>query len=226
MLYISFLPLIVHCSLAVNIREKLVQHLLQAIPFSPFPHLLHQKDSPAPAVLAAGAGHFFLPFPIQPHPLTPLIMARKRKTSLETFQSNMTKTSTKCYVNCNAVSWFSICSFTRLDSCTSVYDIIEPCSTVFKLGIKKSLQIQASAILVSLEFDFHGPRKGDFFVQFCFWGHLFFSVHISFIKSKYFSLVFSFSIDCKPLIMPNGEMCFGSKLGFVEDCNKIDQLFQ
>ena len=58
-------------------REKIVQHMVQAIAVSPLPHLLDRKDSPAPAALAAGAGHYFLPFPI---------------------------------VDCNAVSWFSICS--------------------------------------------------------------------------------------------------------------------
>ena len=31
------------------------------------------------------------------------------------------------------------------------------------------------------------------------------SVHISFIKCKYFSLVVSFFIDCKPLMKPKGE---------------------
>ena len=128
-----FLPLIGHCSLA-EVSGKDSPALTASHTFSPFPHLLHQKDSPAPAALAAGVGHFFLPFPIQPHPLIPLFMARKRKPSLETFQSNITKKSTKCYVSCNAVSWFSNCSLMRLDSCTSVYDIIEPCSTVFILG--------------------------------------------------------------------------------------------
>ena len=55
-------------------REKIVQHMLQAIAFSPFPHLLHRKGSAAPAALAAGACYYFLPFPLQPHPLGLLIM--------------------------------------------------------------------------------------------------------------------------------------------------------
>ena len=37
------------------------------------------------------------------------IMARLKITSLETFQSNMIKNTTKRYVDFNAVSWFSIC---------------------------------------------------------------------------------------------------------------------
>ena len=49
-------------------REKIDQHLLQAIPFAPFPNLLHRKDSPAPVAPAAGVGYPFPPFHIQPHP--------------------------------------------------------------------------------------------------------------------------------------------------------------
>ena len=88
-------------------REKIVKHMVQTKAFSPLPHLLHRKDSPAPAALAAGAGHYFLHFHIQPHPFIPLIMVRTKMSSLETFQSNITKTSAKRYVDCNAVSWFS-----------------------------------------------------------------------------------------------------------------------
>ena len=53
--------------------------------------LLHRKDSPTPAALAADAGHSFIPLPIQPHPLFPLIMVGKKILSLETFKSNTTK---------------------------------------------------------------------------------------------------------------------------------------
>ena len=101
--------------------EKLVQHMLQAIAFSPFHHLLHRKGSPASAVLAAGASHYFLPFPI--YPWSSLIMIRTKMTSLETFQYNILK-KTKHYVNCNAVSWLSICSQTKPDSCTVLYLIV------------------------------------------------------------------------------------------------------
>ena len=45
-------------------REKTVQQMMQAITFNPLPHLLNRKDSPASAALAAGAGRYFLPFPI------------------------------------------------------------------------------------------------------------------------------------------------------------------
>ena len=39
-------------------------------------------------------------------------------TYLEIFQSNIVKYTTNRYVDCNAVSWFWICSKTRHDSCT------------------------------------------------------------------------------------------------------------
>ena len=67
--FFFFCPLSVHFSLAINNGKKIIQHLLQTIPFSPLPHLLDRKHSPAPVALAAGAGHSFLPFPIQPYPL-------------------------------------------------------------------------------------------------------------------------------------------------------------
>ena len=51
-------------------------------------------DSPAPAALAVGMGHFFLAFPIQLHPLIHLIMVGTEMPSFETYQSNMTKPST------------------------------------------------------------------------------------------------------------------------------------
>ena len=54
-------------------RKKIVQQWLQAIPFSPFSHLLHRQGSPTPAALAAGAHHSILPFPTQPYPLIPHI---------------------------------------------------------------------------------------------------------------------------------------------------------
>ena len=107
-----------HCSLQQMLeylspefkcREKIFQQWLQAIAFSPFPNLLHRKDSPAPAALAAGAGHFFLPFPflIQLRPLIPLIMIGMKMPSLETIQYNMIKKKIR---PCSSVSWFSICS--------------------------------------------------------------------------------------------------------------------
>ena len=112
-------------------REKIIEHLLQTIPFSPLPHLLHRKDSPAPAALAAGAGHSFLPFLIQPYSLFPIIMVGTKMPSLETFRSNMTKTPTKCYVDYNAVSWLSICSLLHISD--SVFDIkiVDRCSAMF-----------------------------------------------------------------------------------------------
>ena len=42
--------------------------------------------------------------------LIPLIMVRTKMPSRETFQSNITKSPTKRYVDCIAVSWVSICS--------------------------------------------------------------------------------------------------------------------
>ena len=73
-----------------------------------FPHLCTKKLSSTCCTCSRG-GSLFLRYPIQPHPLSPLIMARLKMTSLETFQSNMIKNTTKRYVDCNAVSWFSIC---------------------------------------------------------------------------------------------------------------------
>ena len=66
--------------------------------------------------------------------------------------------------------------------------------------------IQASAILIS-QFQFYGPRYGDSFVQFSFFlSHLFFPIHISFVKCKYCSLVFFlFFVDFRPLMKPKGE---------------------
>ena len=74
----------------------------------PFPHLCTKKLSRTCCTCSRG-GSLFLPYPIQPHPLNPLIMAGLKVTSRETFQSNMIKNTTKRYVDCNAVSWFSIC---------------------------------------------------------------------------------------------------------------------
>ena len=78
--FFFFLP--IHWSLL----GKDNQYLLQAIPISPFPHSLQRKGNPAPAALAVGVGHFFLLFPIQPHPLIPLIMIETKLPYLETFQ--------------------------------------------------------------------------------------------------------------------------------------------
>ena len=65
-------------------REKIVQHNVRAIAVLHFP-ICAPKSCPAPAALAAGAGHFFSLTPIQPHPLSPLIVVRLKMTSLETF---------------------------------------------------------------------------------------------------------------------------------------------
>ena len=83
-----FLPL--HWSLFFcrKYRELIVQHMVQAKAFSPLPHLLDRKDSPAPAALAAWTGHYFLSFPI-PHPLIPYIIVKTMTLSLQTFQSNV-----------------------------------------------------------------------------------------------------------------------------------------
>ena len=61
-----FSLLIGHCPLAVISGKNSPAHAASNT-LSPFSHLLHRKDISAPAALAAGAGHFFLPFPIQPH---------------------------------------------------------------------------------------------------------------------------------------------------------------
>ena len=50
----------------------------------PFPICYTEKDSPA-----ADAGHSFVCFPIQSHPLIPLIMLGTKMPSFELFQSNM-----------------------------------------------------------------------------------------------------------------------------------------
>ena len=55
---------------------------------SPFPHFCTKKLSRTCCTCSRG-GSLFLPYPIQPHPLSPLIMVRLKRTSLETFQSNM-----------------------------------------------------------------------------------------------------------------------------------------
>ena len=75
---------------------------------SPFPHLCTKRLSRTCCTCSRG-GSLFLPNPIQPHSLSPLIMVRLKMTSLDTFQSNMIKNTIKRYVDCNAVSWFSIC---------------------------------------------------------------------------------------------------------------------
>ena len=90
---------------------------------SPFPYLCTKKLSRT----CCRGGSLFLPYPIQPHPLNPLIMARLKMTSRETFQFNMIKNTTKRYVDCNTVSWFSICRKTRLDSCAIPYLMFQIC---------------------------------------------------------------------------------------------------
>ena len=64
------------------------------------------------------------PPPPKPHLLSPLIMVDLKMTYLEIFQSNIVKYTTNRYVDCNAVSWFSICSLTRQDSCTIPFLIL------------------------------------------------------------------------------------------------------
>ena len=75
---------------------------------SQFPHLCTEKLSRTCCACSRG-GTLFTPYPIPPHPSSPLIMIRLKMTSLGTYQSNMIKNTTKRYVDCNAVSWFSIC---------------------------------------------------------------------------------------------------------------------
>ena len=70
---------------------------------SPFPYLCTKKLSRTCCACSRG-GSLFLPYPKQPHPLSPLIMVRLKMTSLETFQSNMITNTTKRYVDCSAVS--------------------------------------------------------------------------------------------------------------------------
>ena len=53
-----FLPLYLSLSLAANIGKKIVQHMLRAIAVLYFP-ICAPKNCPAPAALAAGAGHYF-----------------------------------------------------------------------------------------------------------------------------------------------------------------------
>ena len=103
--------------------------MVQGITFSLFPHLLDRKDSTAPTAPAAGAGHYFLPFPIQPHPLIPLILVRTKMPSLEIFQSNKAKKPTKRNVDCNAVYGFR--SAAKPGLTLAVFDIINLCSAVF-----------------------------------------------------------------------------------------------
>ena len=52
-----------------------------------FPQLFHRIASAVPAAFSAGAGPFFHPFPIQPHPLVALIMVGTKMSSLETCKS-------------------------------------------------------------------------------------------------------------------------------------------
>ena len=49
------------------------------------------RKGPVLAVLAAGAGHFFLLFPIQPHPSLSISLVGMNLPPFETFKSNMTK---------------------------------------------------------------------------------------------------------------------------------------
>ena len=50
-----------------EIPGQMVQYLLQAINFFPFPHLLHQNSSPTNGAPSVGVGHSFL---LSPYNLT------------------------------------------------------------------------------------------------------------------------------------------------------------
>ena len=74
----------------------------------------------------------------------------------------------------------------------------------------------ADAILVSqfefwrMPFWFHNlnflvPVKGIVLFNFFFLSYLFFSIYISFVKCKYYSIVFSFFVNFRPLMKPKGE---------------------
>ena len=88
-----FVPFFGHCFMAANIGKKKVQHMLPAIAVLYFPICAEKKLSRTCCTCSRG-GSPFLPYPIQPHPLNPLIMARLKMTSHETFQSNMIKNTT------------------------------------------------------------------------------------------------------------------------------------
>ena len=77
---------------------------------SSIPHWCTEKLSGTCCACSRG-GSLFLPYRIQPHILSPLIMVRLKMTYLELFQSDIVKYTTNRYVDCNAVSWFSICSY-------------------------------------------------------------------------------------------------------------------
>ena len=76
---------------------------------SPFPHLCTEKMSRTCCPCSRN-GSLFLAYSIQTHLLSPLSRVRLKMTYLEIFQSNIVKYTTNRYVDCNAVSWFSICS--------------------------------------------------------------------------------------------------------------------
>ena len=76
------------------------------LPISPFPILFHQKDSPASTAHAASRCRSLV-FSLSPYILTLNFPYIKRDLK-----------STKCYVSCNPVSWFSSCSTIRPDSLT------------------------------------------------------------------------------------------------------------
>ena len=96
-----------HCSLA-SISGKDSSTHAASNSRSQFPRVWTEKLSRTCCACSSG-GSLFLPYPIQPHSLSPL-MVRLKMTYLEFFQSNTIKNTTKRYVDCNAVSWFSICS--------------------------------------------------------------------------------------------------------------------
>ena len=71
----------------------------------------------------------------------------------------------------------------------SVFDTNDICSAVFALAIKRLHSFKRQP------FWFHNlnsmvPVKGIVLFNLFFWSHLFFSIHIAFVKCKYCSLVF------------------------------------
>ena len=104
---VSFCPLIGHCSLVAISGKNSPTHAASNS-CSQFPHLCTEKLSRTCCACSKGRSPF-LPYRILPHLLSALIMVVLKMTYLEIFQSNIVKYTTNRYVDCNAVSWFSIC---------------------------------------------------------------------------------------------------------------------
>ena len=186
-LSLLILRFIGHCSLARKYREKDSPTHAASNSRSPFPHFCTKKLSRTCCTCSRG-GSLFLPYPIQLHPLSPLIMVRLKMTSLETFQSNMIKNTTKRYVDCNAVSWFSSCRYMTLDSCRIPYSLLQ-IFVALCLHERSTDFTHSSVRHFGFTIEFYGQRQGDSLVQFSFLSHLFFSVYISFVNCKCCSLV-------------------------------------